>query len=148
MIVTNWREMGHAVMLNAVDIPLADPHFWTLSGAVRVAQLCDDWGLTWAAILITISIFLWRCLPMWARRHRVILPLSIPTGFGRRGDCRLTKNPLEIKNGKIAVPDAPGLGVELDWEQVQKAHEAYKRLPGGARNDAGPMQYLIPGWTF
>ena len=42
----------------------------------------------------------------------------------------------------------PGLGVELDWEQVQKAHEAYKRLPGGARNDAGPMQYLIPGWTF
>lgn len=47
MIATNWREMGHAVMLNAVDIPLADPHFWTLSGAVRVAQLCDDWGLTW-----------------------------------------------------------------------------------------------------
>ncbi|GHK57035.1 hypothetical protein KPZU09_67710 [Klebsiella pneumoniae] len=44
MIATNWREMGHAVMLNAVDIPLADPHFWTLSGAVRVAQLCDDWG--------------------------------------------------------------------------------------------------------
>ncbi len=36
MIATNWREMGHAVMLNAVDIPLADPHFWTLSGAVRV----------------------------------------------------------------------------------------------------------------
>lgn len=38
--------------------------------------------------------------------------------------------------------------MELDWEQVQKAHEAYKRLHGGARNDAGPMQYLIPGWTF
>ena len=55
---------------------------------------------------------------------------------------------VRLKNGKIAVPDAPGLGVELDWEQVQKAHEAYKRLPGGARNDAGPMQYLIPGWTF
>jgi glucarate dehydratase-related protein len=32
MIATNWREMGHSVMLNAVDIPLADPHFWTLSG--------------------------------------------------------------------------------------------------------------------
>ena len=46
MIATNWREMGHAMMLNSVDIPLADPHFWTLSGAVRVAQLCDDWGLT------------------------------------------------------------------------------------------------------
>ena len=39
------QEMGHAVMLNAVDIPLADPHFWTLSGAVRVAQLCDDYAM-------------------------------------------------------------------------------------------------------
>lgn len=76
-------------------------------------------------------------------------PTAIDTHWiWQEGDCRLTKNPLEIKNGKIAVPDAPGLGVELDWEQVQKAHEAYKRLPGGARNDAGPMQYLIPGWTF
>ena len=55
---------------------------------------------------------------------------------------------IAVKDGKIAVPDAPGLGVELDWEQVQKAHDAYKKLPGGARNDAGPMQYLIPGWTF
>ncbi|KJT50673.1 glucarate dehydratase, partial [Salmonella enterica subsp. enterica serovar Heidelberg str. 579083-19] len=27
---------------------------------------------------------------------------------------------------QIAVPDAPGLGVELDWEQVRKAHDAYK----------------------
>ncbi|WP_289306342.1 enolase C-terminal domain-like protein, partial [Escherichia coli] len=76
-------------------------------------------------------------------------PTAIDTHWiWQEGDCRLTQNPLEIKNGKIAVPDAPGLGVELDWEQVQKAHEAYKRLPGGARNDAGPMQYLIPGWTF
>ncbi|SQD02036.1 glucarate dehydratase [Escherichia coli] len=49
MIATNWREMGHAVMLNAVDIPLADPHFWTLSGAVRVGaalrRLGADLGL-------------------------------------------------------------------------------------------------------
>ena len=55
------------------------------------------------------------------------------------------QNPLEIKNGKIAVPDAPGLGVELDWGIGRyKGYEAYKRLTGGARNDAGPMQYLIP----
>ncbi|NVL73307.1 glucarate dehydratase, partial [Escherichia coli] len=55
----------------------------------------------------------------------------------QEGVCPLTNNPLEIKNGKIAVPDAPGQGVELDWEQVQKAHEAYKRLPGGERKEEG-----------
>ena len=40
MIATDWREMGHAIQLNAVDIPLADPHFWTMQGSVRVAQMC------------------------------------------------------------------------------------------------------------
>ncbi|STR44257.1 glucarate dehydratase [Klebsiella michiganensis] len=148
MIATNWREMGHAVMLNAVDIPLADPHFWTLSGAVRVAQLCDDWGLTWGCHSnnhFDISLAMFTHVGAAAPGN----PTAIDTHWiWQEGDCRLTKNPLEIKHGKIAVPDAPGLGVELDWEQVQKAHEAYKKLPGGARNDAGPMQYLIPGWTF
>ncbi len=148
MIATNWREMGHAVMLNAVDIPLADPHFWTLSGAVRVAQLCDDWGLTWGCHSnnhFDISLAMFTHVGAAAPGN----PTAIDTHWiWQEGEARLTKNPLEIKNGKIAVPDAPGLGVELDWDQLHKAHEAYKKLPGGARNDAGPMQYLIPGWTF
>lgn len=148
MIATNWREMGHAVMLNAVDIPLADPHFWTLSGAVRVAQLCDDWGLTWGCHSnnhFDISTAMFTHVGAAAPGN----PTAIDTHWiWQEGDARLTKNPLQIIHGNIAVPDAPGLGVELDWEQVRKAHEAYKALPGGARNDAGPMQYLIPGWTF
>ena len=38
------------IQLKAVDIPLADPHFWTMQGSVRVAQLCRDWGgLTWGS---------------------------------------------------------------------------------------------------
>ena len=78
MIATNWREMGHAVMLNAVDIPLADPHFWTLSGAVRVAQLCDDWGSPGAAIPTTTLIFPWRCLHP-RRRRRAGQPTAIDT---------------------------------------------------------------------
>ena len=49
MIATDWRELGHAIRAGAVDIPLADPHFWTMAGSVRVAQLCDAWGLTWGS---------------------------------------------------------------------------------------------------
>ena len=148
MIATNWREMSHAVMLNAVDIPLADPHFWTLSGAVRVAQLCDDWGLTWGChsnnhFDISLAMF----------THVGAAAPGTPTAIDthwiwQEGDQRLTKEPLQIRNGKIAVPDVPGLGVELDWAQVRKAHALYKTLPVGARNDAAAMQYLIPGWTF
>ena len=148
MIATNWREMGHSVMLNAVDIPLADPHFWTLSGAVRVAQLCDDWGLTWGCHSnnhFDISLAMFTHVGAAAPGN----PTAIDTHWiWQEGEARLTKQPLEIKGGQIAVPDAPGLGVEIDWAQIEKAHAIYKSLPGGARNDAGPMQYLIPGWKF
>jgi glucarate dehydratase len=43
MIATDWREMMHAIQLQSVDIPLADPHFWTMQGSVRVAQMCHEW---------------------------------------------------------------------------------------------------------
>ncbi|WP_413499284.1 enolase C-terminal domain-like protein [Buttiauxella gaviniae] len=148
MIATNWREMNHAIMLNAVDIPLADPHFWTLSGAVRVAQMCDEWGLTWGCHSnnhFDISLAMFTHVGAAAPGK----PTAIDTHWiWQEGEQRLTKSPLQIVNGKIAVPDAPGLGVELDWEQVQKAHEVYKSLPGGSRNDATAMQYLVPGWKF
>ena len=148
MIATNWREMQHAVMLNAVDIPLADPHFWTLSGAVRVAQLCDDWGLTWGCHSnnhFDISLAMFTHVGAAAPGK----PTAIDTHWiWQEGEQHLTKAPLQIRNGKIAVPDKPGLGIELDWARLQQAHELYKTLPGGARNDATAMQYLIPGWTF
>ncbi|MFD1801996.1 enolase C-terminal domain-like protein [Mixta tenebrionis] len=148
MIATNWREMQHAVMLNAVDIPLADPHFWTLSGAVRVAQLCDEWGLTWGCHSnnhFDISLAMFTHVGAAAPGK----PTAIDTHWiWQEGDQRLTKAPLQIRQGKIAVPEKPGLGIELDWERLQQAHELYKKLPGGARNDATAMQYLIPGWKF
>jgi glucarate dehydratase len=61
---------------------------------------------------------------------------------------RLTKEPLQIVDGSITVPTQPGLGVELDMQEVEKAHQLYLQEGLGARNDAMAMQYLIPGWSF
>ncbi|MFB0975358.1 MAG: enolase C-terminal domain-like protein, partial [Tolumonas sp.] len=147
MIATNWREMAHTVMLNAIDIPLADPHFWTLTGAVRVAQLCNDWGLTWGCHSnnhFDISLAMFTHVGAAVPGN----PTAIDTHWIWQEGQHLTKEPLQIVNGKIAVPEKPGLGIELDMDQVMKAHELHKQLPTGARNDAMAMQYLIPGWTF
>jgi glucarate dehydratase len=48
----------------------------------------------------------------------------------------------------VAVPKKPGLGVELDMAEVEKAHQLYKQHGLGARDDAVAMQGLIPNWTF
>ena len=49
MIATDWRQLNHSLKLDSVDIPLADPHFWTMQGSVRVAQMCNEFGLTWGS---------------------------------------------------------------------------------------------------
>ena len=61
---------------------------------------------------------------------------------------RLTKEPLKITNGRVAVPELPGLGVQADLAQIEKAHLLYKQMGLGARDDAAAMQFLIPGWKF
>jgi glucarate dehydratase len=61
---------------------------------------------------------------------------------------RLTKQPFLIEGGRIAVPSTPGLGVELDMAEVDKAHERYRSLGLGARDDAAAMQFLAPNWKF
>ncbi len=49
MIATDWRQLEHAAQLHAIDILLADPHFWTMQGSVRASVFCRDRGLTWGS---------------------------------------------------------------------------------------------------
>jgi len=148
MVATNWREMAHALMLRSVDIPLADPHFWTLSGAVRVSQLCQDHGMTWGSHSnnhFDISLAMFAQVGAAAVGRTTALDTH---WIWQEGDARLTRNPPEIAGGKVAVTDAPGLGVEIDMVQIEKANELYRSLPAGARDDAMAMQYLIDNWKF
>ncbi len=147
MIATDWRQMSHAVCLHSVDIPLADPHFWTMAGSVRVAQMCADFGLTWGSHSnnhFDISLAMFTHVAA-AAPGRVT---AIDTHWIWQDGQHLTREPLKIVGGKVAVPQKPGLGVELDWDALRKAHAMYKEKGLGARDDAIAMQYLIPSWTF
>ena len=147
MIATDWREMGHAIRSGAVDIPLADPHFWTMSGSVRVAQLCDAWGLTWGSHSnnhFDVSLAMFTQVAAAAPGDIT----AIDTHWIWQDGQRITKQPYRIVDGYLDVPAAPGLGVELDEERVAAAHELYLAEGLGARDDAVAMQYLVPGWRF
>jgi len=147
MVATDWRELAHSLALQSVDIPLADPHFWTMQGSVRVAQTCQTWGLTWGSHSnnhFDVSLAMFTHVAA-AAPGKVT---AIDTHWIWQDGQRLTKAPLQIVGGQIAVPTAPGLGVELDMVEVEKAHQLYLQHGLGARNDAMAMQYLIPGWKF
>ena len=147
MIATDWREMGHAIRSGAVDIPLADPHFWTMAGSVRVAQLCDAWGLTWGSHSnnhFDVSLAMFTHVAAAAPGDVT----AIDTHWIWQDGQRITTAPYEIVDGYLDVPEAPGLGVELDEDAVAAAHQLYLAEGLGARDDAAAMQYLVPGWTF
>lgn len=147
MVATDWRQMAHAVRSAAVDIPLADPHFWTMRGSVRVAQLCQDFGLTWGShsnnhFDISLAMF----AHVGAAAPGDITALD--THWVWQDGQALTTAPMPITDGRLTVTDAPGLGLELDREALAAAHETYREHGLGARDDAVAMQHLVPGWSF
>jgi glucarate dehydratase len=147
MIATDWRQMAHAIQLQSVDIPLADPHFWTMQGSVRVAQLCEMFGLTWGSHSnnhFDISLAMFTHVGA-AAPGRVT---AIDTHWIWQDGQHLTKEPLRIEGGMVQVPARPGLGIELDADKLEAAHQAYRNLGLGARDDAVAMQYLIRDWKF
>lgn len=148
MIATDWRQMRHAVRLNSVDIPLADPHFWTMSGSVRVAQMCNDFGLTWG---------------VHSNNHfDISLAMVAHTAAAAPGEYNacdthwiwqdgqeLCKNPMKIEGGEIKVPKTTkGLGIEIDRNKLEAANKLYLEKGLGARDDSIAMQYLIKGWKY
>jgi len=148
MVATDWRQMSHSYLLGAVDIPLADPHFWTMQGSVRLAQLCEHWGMTWGShsnnhFDISLAMFT-HCA---AAAPGTITAIDTHW-IWQEGRERLTRDPLQIVQGEVSVPKAPGLGVEPDMARIMAAHELYRKVGTGARDDGMAMQYLFPGWKF
>lgn len=147
MIATDWRQLTHALQLHSVDIPLADPHFWTMQGSVRVAQVCRDWGLTWGSHSnnhFDVSLAMFTHVAAAAPGQVT----AIDTHWIWQDGQRLTKEPLRIENSELKVPEKPGLGVELDMAKVEEANRLYSAVGAVGRDDAAAMQFLIPGWKF
>jgi glucarate dehydratase len=147
MIATNYTELVQAIRLQALDIPLADCHFWTMQGAVHVSTLCDLWGLTWGSHSNNhFDVSLAMMTHTAAAAKGKVTPID--THWIWQVGQRLTKEPLEIRGGRIEVPDAPGLGIELDFGKVTQAHELYRHSGSDKRDDSLAMQFFKPGWTF
>lgn len=148
MVATDWRQMTSSLLLQSVSIPLADPHFWTMRGSVRVAQLCHEMGLTWGChsnnhFDVSLAMIA-HCGAAAPGEYNALDTHWI----WQEGVERLTVEPPQIVDGEIAVTDAPGLGVEIDMDRVEKAHELYREKALDARDDAAGMQFLVPGWSF
>jgi glucarate dehydratase len=148
MVATDWRQMAHSHLLGAVDIPLADPHFWTMQGSVRLAQLCEQWGLTWGSHSnnhFDVSLAMFTHAAAAAPGNITAIDTH---WIWQEGQERLTRDPLQIVGGAVQVPQKPGLGIEPDMDRIQAAHDLYKKVATTARDDAMAMRYLVPDFVY
>ena len=147
MIATDWRQFYHSAALKAVDIVLADPHFWGFGGSIRIAQLLNDWGLTWGShsnnhFDVTLAAF------AQVGAAAPGNPTALDTHWIWQDGQNLLDDAPQIIGGYLQVPERPGLGVTLNMERVEAANKLYNSLPSHDRDDAMAMQYLIPGWKY
>jgi glucarate dehydratase len=147
MVATDYRGLVQAVRLSAVDIPLADCHFWTMQGAVRVSMLCELFGMTWGSHSNNhFDVSLAMMTHVAAAATGNVTPID--THWIWQVGQNLTKEPMQIRDGRIAVPETPGLGIEIDLKQLELAHGFYRTSGITGRDDRIAMQYLLPAWTF
>ena len=143
MIATDWRQLNHALALHSVDIPLADPHFWTMQGSVRVSQVCADHGLIWGShsnnhFDVSLAMF----THVGAAAVGEYTPLDTHW-IWQEGTERLTTEPLRIEDGEVKVPDSAGPGHRA---RPRPGRGGPPALPGeGAGRSRRRRRHAVPG---
>ena len=148
MVATDWRQLGHAIKLRSVDIPLADPHFWTHAGLGPGRPALPENGLTWGSHSnnhFDISLAMFTQVgaaapgdtPRWTR-----------IGSGRRETSASQESRCGSRTARSGFPTSRALASRSTWTSSKPPMSSTSRQGLGGRDDAAAMQYLIPGWTF
>lgn len=141
-MVTNFEELAANVLRPAVDVVLLDTTFWGgIRACVKAAAVCETFQLGVAVhssgelgIQLATMLHLGAAIPN--------LTFAADAHYHHLTDDVIEGGRLAFRNGCIAVPATPGLGVRLDRDKVGRYAELYRRL-GGYAYDRDPGR---PGW--
>jgi glucarate dehydratase len=148
MCTTSFSDLPQSIALGSEDILLADHHFWGgLRASMELARLCGSFGRdlsmhsnSHAGISMAAMTHLGAALPS--------LRYALDTHYPWQLDEIVVGGKLAIRDGMVAVPDGPGLGVELDRVALERAHERYLTSGLLRRDDEVEMQKKQPDWRF
>jgi glucarate dehydratase len=149
MCVTRFSHLPEAVKLKPIDVLLLDLHYWGgIVGCQAVGAFCDAAGWkgsqhsnSHAGVTMSAMIHMASVVPQ--------LTLASDTHYPWLVDhADILDGPkLPIKDGRMSIPEGPGLGVRIDPDKLAKAHEVYLKCGMTERDDGSLMRKLEPGWT-
>jgi len=148
MVVTDFDEFRRSISLNSVQIVLADHHYW---GGLRdtqiLSKMCDVFGL---GVSMHSNSHLGISLMAMSHIAAAVPNLSYACDthypWQEADEEVIRGGKIPIVNGNVKIGTAPGLGVELDYEQLAKLHELFKSIDIRSRDDVRQMTKYKPDW--
>jgi len=146
MCVVAFAHLPPAIRAGAVQVVLSDHHYW---GGLRrsrlLAGICETFGLglsmhsnSHLGISLAAMVHLAAATPN--------LTYACDTHWPWKTEDVVAGEPFRFAGGAVRVPDAPGLGVELDRDALARLHEQYLRCGLRNRDDTGYMRRIVPGY--
>lgn len=148
MCTTSFEEIPASIKIGSEDIILSDHHFWGgLKASMTLSGICDTFGRDLSmhsnshlGISLAAMVHLGAALPK--------MPYALDTHYPWQSDEVILGGRIKFTDGSVAVPDEPGLGVELDKVALARLHQNYINCGLKKRNDEIEMQKKVPGWKF
>jgi glucarate dehydratase len=146
MCVVAFDHLPPAIRQDAVQVILSDHHYWGgLRRSKLLAGICETWGIglsmhsnSHLGISLAAMVQLAAAVPN--------LSYACDTHWPWKTEDVVAGQPFAFRGGAIAVPDRPGLGVELDRDALGRLNEQYLRCGLRNRDDTGYMQRVVPGY--
>jgi glucarate dehydratase len=150
MCVVSFGDVAPAVAEGAVDVILSDHHFWGgLRRSQSLAGITETFGLglsmhsnSHLGISLAAMVHLAAATPNLDYACDTHWPWKDPS------EDVIAAGPLVFSNGSVAVPTAPGLGIELDRDALARLHQQYLQSGMLNRDDTGYMQSLHPDYEL
>jgi glucarate dehydratase len=147
MCVVAFDQLAPAVAKRSVGVVLSDHHYWGgLQRSRLLAGICDTFGLglsmhsnSHLGISLAAMVHLAGATPN--------LSYACDTHWPWKSEEVIKPGVLEVRDGSVAVPTTPGLGIELDDDALAELHEQYLRCGIRDRDDTGYMQSINPEFT-
>jgi glucarate dehydratase len=135
MCVVSFEDLPLGIQNHAVDVILGDPHKWGgILATKKLAAVCETFSIGMSmhsgaelGISTAVNVHLAASTPQ--------IYLAIDTHYDQTEDDVIAGGKLRFENGSIRVPDAPGIGVELDRDKLKEYSESYAK--GGTSEHAG-----------
>ena len=147
--VTSFKDIPLSVSMDAVQIILCDHHYWGGMRQVQhLAKLAETFNIGLSMHSNShLGISLMAMAHVAAATPHLTYACDTHYPWQSEKDEVVLGGKIPIKDGCVTITDKPGLGVELDYDQLQRGKERYQNFPYRKRDDEAEMRkHVDPNW--